>query len=134
MDREKLWDNIRQGFKEGVQFTVQKTEELTRIGRLRLDILSQKRKIDRKFSELGGLVYESLREEDREKMEIEAAVQSVVNDLRELEQRLKDLEADLEATNSKPMADEDGEDVDGEVVYIAHIKDEEDEKGEKKDS
>ncbi len=121
MNREKLWDDIRQGFKDGVQYTVQKTEELTRIGRLKLDIHSQKKKIERRFTELGGLVYECLRVEDHENLEVDAAMHTVVLDLRELEQKLQELEQDLEATNSRPM-EESGEDVDGEVVFISNMK------------
>ena len=51
-----LWDDIARTIREGVDTVVEKTEELTRIGRIKVDILNIKRKVEKNFSELGGRV------------------------------------------------------------------------------
>ncbi len=52
-----LWDDIAKTIREGVDTVVEKTEELTKIGKIKIDILNIKRNVQKNFSELGGRVY-----------------------------------------------------------------------------
>ena len=98
---DTLWDNLRQGLRDGLQFTVKKTERLTRIGRLKLDILSVRRQMDRKHAELGVLVFEQVRDADESSLWMDVNMLDAVHVLRGLEQRLHQLEDDLEVASSE---------------------------------
>ena len=52
-----LWDDIARTIRDGVGTVVEKTEELTKIGKIKVDIINIKRNVDKNFSELGGKVY-----------------------------------------------------------------------------
>jgi len=111
--KENLWDNLRQGFKDGLQYTVQKTEELTRIGRLKLDIVSEKRKMEKSFAELGRLVFEQHHDSNENTLWVDVAMQDEMQNLRTLERKLHRLEDQLEVAtrHHEDDADEDPVDV-----------------------
>ncbi len=57
-DWENFMEEVVSTVKEGLNRLAQKTDQLTQIGRLKLDIISIKREIEKEFTELGGRVYE----------------------------------------------------------------------------
>jgi len=119
MNRDELWANIRQGLRDGIHYTVQKTEELTRIGRLKLEIASQKRRLARLFGELGARVYALLSEEGEPAPDPRAdeRVQELRARLLAEEDRLDALLADLAAARAAG-AREGGDEGGAEQVTI----------------
>lgn len=53
-----LWDDVKNAIVEGYVYAADKADELTQIGKTRVDILRVNRKIARTMSEIGGRVYE----------------------------------------------------------------------------
>ena len=58
MDIDVLWDKIKKGLKDGAVMSAEKIEEYTKIGKLKLDELSAKRKIERNFLDIGERFYD----------------------------------------------------------------------------
>ena len=54
---EKMWDSIKRGLHDGAELAVNKAEELTQLGRARLDIAAAKTRLSRLKAELGNEVY-----------------------------------------------------------------------------
>ncbi|MFQ5710088.1 MAG: hypothetical protein ACE5HO_21755, partial [bacterium] len=77
-----LWEDITKTIREGVDTVVEKTEELTKIGRIKVDILNIKRKIEKQFTELGGKVYTLIVEENNKKIAADAGVEEIVDRIR----------------------------------------------------
>jgi hypothetical protein len=109
MNRDDLWSQIRQGLKDGIQYTVQKTEELTRIGRLKLEIASQKRRLARLFGELGARTYALLSEEDPQDPRQDARVRELFEGLLREERRLDGLLEELGAARAAAASEVDDE-------------------------
>ncbi len=86
---EKLWDKIKKSVMEGVTTAAEKTEEYTKLGKAKLDILAVKHKISNAFTELGGLVYDSVKADTGEDVLKSEKIAKVLD-------RLKKLDADLE--------------------------------------
>lgn len=127
MNRDELWTQIRQGLKDGIHYTVQKTEELTRIGRIKLEIASQKRRLARLFGELGARSFALLTQEGdaAEDLRLDERLIELKDRLLEEEQRLDALLADLAAARAASTKDE-GETESAEQVTI-RVEDVEDE-------
>lgn len=125
MNRDDLWTQIRQSFKDGIHYTVQKTEELTRIGRLKLEIASQKRRLARLFGELGARSYALLTAEG-EALDLreDARMIELRDRLLVEEARLGALTADLEA--ARAASAKAGEDDAGEEQVTIRVEDVED--------
>jgi hypothetical protein len=91
-----FWDKLNQGIKEGVQTVSEKTEQLTKIGRIKLSILATKRDLEKKFIELGGRVYQLINEEKGTRIANDKQLKTLAEDIKVLENKLNSLEKDLE--------------------------------------
>ena len=83
-----LWEDIRDGIRDGIELVVDKTEEYSKIGKIKVDIIGIKRNIEKGFSELGGRTYEILKESKKKNVGSDADVKRLVDELMELEKSL----------------------------------------------
>ena len=54
-----LWDDVKKWLSDATKTAVKEAEDLTRKGKLKMQILSLNRKIEKSFAELGGFIYET---------------------------------------------------------------------------
>jgi predicted RNase H-like nuclease (RuvC/YqgF family) len=90
---ESLWEKVKKGF----ILAAERSEELTKIGKLKLDILGMHRKIKQNFEELGGKVYE-LSKSGRRKNPItnDEEVLKLIKRIKQLEKKLSEEEKERE--------------------------------------
>ena len=86
---ESLWETIKRGLREGTSTALGKAEELTVLGRARLDIAAVKNQIHRQQTDLGAEVYRLLRTEQAEDLAQNPAVQDQCARIGDLEQELQ---------------------------------------------
>ncbi len=53
-----FWDKIRKNIVDGLSEAMDKTEELTSVGRKKLEILQIEHRLDEKFAQIGRYVYQ----------------------------------------------------------------------------
>ena len=87
-----LLDNIR----DGLELVVDKTEEYGKIGKLKVDIFSIKRNIEKQFTELGGRTFEVLTGEGPKTVAKDEEVKKIVEELQGLEEQLQKKESEIE--------------------------------------
>lgn len=83
-----LFEDIRNGIRDGIELVVDKTEEYSKIGKLQIDILGIKRSIEKSFSELGGQTYELLSNDPKSAVAGDEEVVRIVAELKVLEEKL----------------------------------------------
>jgi len=98
---EKLWEKIKKSVMDGVQTAAEKTEEYTKLGKAKLDILAVKRKISKNFTELGGLVYDGVKEKKGADALKSDDVTALIDSLKGLEEDLRKKESALEEMTKK---------------------------------
>ncbi|MCH8871192.1 hypothetical protein IH824_00195 [candidate division KSB1 bacterium] len=96
-----LWDDIAKTIREGVGTVVEKTEELTKIGKIKIDILNIKRNIEKNFSELGGRVYHLIIKEKKTEISTDKEAREVIECIKILEKELDDKKSELAKVKSK---------------------------------
>jgi len=96
-----LWDDIARTIREGVDTVVEKTEELTRIGRIKVDILNIKRNVEKNFSELGGRVYQLISKEKNAAISTDKEAKEIIECIKILEKELDDKKSELAKVKSK---------------------------------
>ncbi len=109
----KLWDDVRKSLQDlgnlaaekGKVFSkaaADKAEELTRTGKIKLDILQVNREIDHLFSELGGKVYHLQSEDALDSLAEDEEIKAMFEKIQVLEaKKLKLEEEQKEATRQK---------------------------------
>lgn len=90
-----FWDDVTSVFKKGVSVVAKKTDEYTKIGKIKVDIIGIKRDIDKQFTLLGGKVYQLIVEENNTKVANNDEVKQAVNAVKDLNQKLVEKKEEL---------------------------------------
>ena len=98
---DKLWQDVKKGVKDTVTYVTEKTEELTAIGRLKMDIAGIKRKTEKKYNELGRIVYDKLEKEEGLVLDADEDVKKVMEEISTLGVELEQKEKELEEVGKK---------------------------------
>lgn len=98
---DKLWQDVKKGVKDTVTYVTEKTEELTAIGRLKMDIAGIKRKTEKKYNDLGRIVYEKLEKEEGLVLDADEDVKQVMKEISSLGVELEQKEKELEEVGKK---------------------------------
>ena len=101
---ESLWDRIRQSLKEGFLTAAEKTEQLAKVGRGKIDLLAIRRKIGRTFAELGGKVYHLVTEEKTTAIASNKEVKALIDQVKTLEQQLREKEQEIQRAREEALS------------------------------
>jgi hypothetical protein len=88
MEGKTLWENLKKGVEQGIKTITEKTEELTEMGRLKLEIMSLKREIEKDFVELGGRIYQLMKENKGGNLTQNSEIQALVEKVKTEEKKL----------------------------------------------
>ncbi|HPG40714.1 MAG TPA: hypothetical protein PLP19_16910 [bacterium] len=83
-----LFEDIKNGIRDGIELVVDKTEEYGKIGKLKVDIMGIQRNIEKLFAELGGQTFELLSKDDKADVGNDAQVKKMIADLQAQEVKL----------------------------------------------
>ena len=96
-----FWDDFQRMFKKGVTVVAQKTDEYTKIGKIKVDIIAIKRDMDKQNTQLGSLVYQMLAVEKNTKVSTNEDVKAFVETIKGLNEKLEQKKAELEAVRKE---------------------------------
>ncbi len=91
-----FWDDFQRIFKKSVTVVAQKTDEYTKIGKIKVDIIAIKRDIDKRYNQLGNKVYDMLAVEKNSKVSTNEDVKTIVQTINELNKKLEQKKVELE--------------------------------------
>ncbi len=105
MDGKKVWGTIKQKVAESVAVAAEKTEEYTKLGKAKLDILAIRRSITQKRTELGSAVYSAVKEGRTEGAFTSGSVKGYIAELDRLDRELADKQAQYDVLRKKASSD-----------------------------
>ena len=91
-----FFDSLTKVIKEGYNNISEKAEEVTKIGRIKLEMVAIKRDIEKIFVELGGRFYQNYNSSSKSKMFKDADVKELVEKVKSKEEKLTNLKERLE--------------------------------------
>ena len=100
------WTKIRKGLSDGFKNLSDKTGEMTKIGRLKIEIIALKRDIEKAFIELGGRVYHQFEEKTEENILSDLRIKKLLKDIKSFETRLKSLELKIQQVREHQIVKE----------------------------
>ena len=92
---ETLWDKMKKTLTEIYEAGREKAEEITKLGKVKLEIFNIKRQITSQFSELGGMVYHLIVETKTTHIAGNDRVKALVKKIQTLEDELKRKEEEI---------------------------------------
>jgi len=94
---ETLWDRVKKNLVDWYGTAYEKTDELARVGKKKIEITGVNRAIERHLSELGGRVYDMIVEQGKSGVIAkDTRVKEIVEEVRGLEEELKKKEEEIE--------------------------------------
>ena len=100
-----IFADIRDGLRDGIDLVVKKTGELTKMGKLNIELIGIRREIEELFSELGGRTFEIITKELANDIASDSEVMQLVKKLQELEAKLQDKKTEVNQVK-KPAGDD----------------------------
>lgn len=101
-----LLDELAKNIRTGISSVAAKTEELTKIGKIKVEILGIKRNIEKSFTELGGKVYHLIVEEKDSQVVSNAEIKKIIDQIKDLEKQLRTKNQELEQVKVKKTTEE----------------------------
>jgi hypothetical protein len=119
---DNMWDKVKKGLRDGAAISMEKIEEYTKIGKLKIEELSAKRKIERTFMDLGERTFDlvesgsdgSVIVSDLIVQKAQETIKSLRNELIEIQNKIRE----ITEANKKNKDDDSYNDSDDEVNAI----------------
>jgi hypothetical protein len=100
-DIETLWDDVRVWLGDATRTAVKEAEDLTRRGRLKLELLRLSRDIEKAMAKLGGKVYDRMKKSPDEPVVADEDIRRVTRDIARLETELHAKQREYEAEKKR---------------------------------
>jgi len=115
---DTMWEKIKKGLKDGATLSMEKIEEYTKIGKLKVEEMAAKRKITRNFIDIGERTFDLIEENKGDKVDADLAIKTAMENIKalrqelvEIDQKIRDIQA-AAAKKAKP-SDDDDDDITG---------------------
>ena len=107
---ESLWDRVRKNLVDWYEVAYEKTDEMARIGKKKIEMSGINRTIEKQLSELGGRVFDLIAvEKVGGKIAQDKKVKVLITELKKLEKDLKAKEDEIETIKKHQESEAEGE-------------------------
>ena len=104
---DTLWDQVKKNLIDWYGTAYEKTDELARIGKKKIEVAGVNRAIEKHLSELGGKVYDLIDVQGKGGVIAkDSDVTKLIGEIRELEEQLKAKEEEIEEIKAEKMQEE----------------------------
>ena len=104
---DTLWDKVKKNLVDWYGTAYEKTDELARIGKKKIEVAGVNRAIEKHLSELGGKVYDLVEVQGKGGVIAkDSDVSRLVEEIRGLEEQLKEKEQEIEVIKAEKKQDE----------------------------
>lgn len=101
---DTVWMRIKKGLKDGATLSLEKIDEYTKLGKLKIDELAAKRKIDRHFTDIGQVVFDLLEEERGGEVANNTSIKKAAKGIKSLREDIVRIEAEIEKVQQEARA------------------------------
>ena len=108
----KFWEDVKGFVKQGATAVVEKTEELSKVGKIKIDIMGIERNFQKTLSKLGGQVYHLVVEAVNANIADDEKVKQFIEKAKDYEKQLEAKKQELEEVGKK----EESESTESETV------------------
>jgi hypothetical protein len=84
-----LWNDVKDWLNDATKVAIKEAEDLTRKGKLKMEMLALSRRIEKKMAELGGFVYHNLSKNEGFDLSKSDQVAVYIKEIRKMELDMK---------------------------------------------
>lgn len=98
---DNVWERIRKGVKEGAALSMEKIEEYTKVGKLKIEEFSVKRKIERNFVDMGERVFELISDKKGGEIERDILINNSIENVNALREELEEIKNNIQEASKE---------------------------------
>lgn len=111
---DTVWEKLKKGLRDGAAYSMEKIEEYSRIGKLKVEEIAAKRKITRNFIDIGERTFDLIEAKKGDQVDDDLAISTSMENIKSLREELEEIdrkikEIQVSAKKTKNGADEDEE-------------------------
>ena len=110
---DNMWEKIKKGLKEGAAISVEKIEEYTKIGKLKIDEMAAKRKIEHNFMDIGERFFDLCADGKEGNASEDLVIKKAVETITSLNAEIVDINSKIkeiqEAAKKEKSSNSDGD-------------------------
>lgn len=96
-----LWDDVKNAIVDGYVYASDKAEELSQIGRAKVEILRVNRQIARTMSEIGGRAFDLIEKGERDSLPQDEEIQGAVEAIQKMRLDIEKWEKEIEVAKAE---------------------------------
>lgn len=111
---DTMWEKVKKGLKDGAALSMEKIEEYTKIGKLKIEELAAKRKITRNFIDIGERTFDLVDTGKGAAVEDDLAIKTSIENIKalrqeiiEIDKKIKDIQAAAKKTKGTSSDDDE---------------------------
>ena len=110
---DTMWEKIKKGLRDGASVSMEKIEEFSKLGKLKIEEIAAKRKIERNFADIGERTFDLIEESKGTEIHDDLAVKKAVENVIALREELADIEKKMkEVSEASKKSEPQEEDAD----------------------
>jgi hypothetical protein len=109
-----MWEKVKKGLKDGATLSMEKIEEYTKIGKLKIEEMADKRKIARNFIDIGERTFDLIESDKGAGIENDLAIKTSIENIKalrqeivEIDKKIKEIQAAARKTKGASADDDD---------------------------
>jgi hypothetical protein len=113
---DNMWEKIKKSLKDGATLSMEKIEEYTKLGKLKIEEMAANRKIERNFIDMGERVFDLMEEGKADTVADDLTVKKAVENITALREEIEELDKKMKEVSEnakKGSASDDEEDANG---------------------
>jgi hypothetical protein len=113
---DTMWEKIKKGLRDGASVSMEKIEEFSKLGKLKIEEIAAKRKIERNYADIGERAFDLIEGHKGTEIADDLAVKKAVENILALREELAEIEKkvkEISELSKKNASQNDDEDVTG---------------------
>ncbi|MBN1308595.1 MAG: hypothetical protein JXA18_11795 [Chitinispirillaceae bacterium] len=115
---DNMWEKIKKSLKEGASLSMEKIEEYTKLGKLKVEEMAAKRKIERNFVDIGERVFDLIEEGKGSAVADDLSIKKAFENITALREEIAELDRKMKEVSENAKKDRKFQDDEDEVSGI----------------
>lgn len=98
---DTMWEKIKKGLKDGAALSVEKIDQYTKVGKLKIEEMAANRKIDRNYMDIGERVFDLVEEGKGSEAGDDLTVKKAISNIKELKDELAQIAEKIETISEE---------------------------------
>ncbi len=113
-----MWEKIKKSLKEGAALSMEKIEEYTKLGKLKIEEMAAKRKIERNFVDIGERVFDLMEEGKGDTVADDLTIKKASENITALREEITELDRKMKEVSENAKKEHGQDDDEDEVNGI----------------